>query len=332
MANDKMQGSMEVLHSFQITEKAAGLDHASKELYKNKEVLAIILKGVVREFERYSYREIMDFIEADSITSEETVSPGRSGTRITGDDKEFIALGEKASLFDTKFRAVNPELSGKKVTINLHIDVEAQKDYRPGYPIEKRGIYYLARELSAQFSLVTEDTDYGTLEKCYSIWICRDGVPDKEKFSISLIEMSNTKNYGNCNPQKADYDMLTLVIIRLGDKVFRGIEDKEQSNMLEFLHAIMYPHQKNFMETVKKYIDFSENKTLWKERNNMNGLGMSIWEEGIEQGIVQGIEQEKIDSARRMLAANKLSLEEIASYSNLTLAQVLALEKELQPS
>ena len=64
----------------------------------------------------------------------------------------------------------------------------------------------------------------------------------------------------------------------------------------------------------------------------MNGLGMSIWEEGIEQGIVQGIEQEKIDSARRMLAANKLSLEEIASYSNLTLAQVLALEKELQPS
>jgi len=46
---------MEVLSSLQITADTAGLDQASKELYKNKEVLAVILKGVVREFELYSY-------------------------------------------------------------------------------------------------------------------------------------------------------------------------------------------------------------------------------------------------------------------------------------
>lgn len=45
----------------------------------------------------------------------------------------------------------------------------------------------------------------------------------------------------------------------------------------------------------------------------------------------QGVEQEKIDSARRMIEANKLSSEEIAMYSGLTLEQVLELEKELQP-
>lgn len=46
MGSGNIQGSMEVLNSLQITEGLEGLDRASKELYKNKEVLAIILKGV----------------------------------------------------------------------------------------------------------------------------------------------------------------------------------------------------------------------------------------------------------------------------------------------
>ena len=298
----KLHGSMDVLHSFQVTEEMENVDRTCKELYKNKEVLAIILKGVAREFENYRPAEIMDFIEADSITDLEKVSPGHGSagggvntntstdTRIIGDDKEFVALNEKLSLFDTKFRAVNPELSDGEITVNLHFDIEPQTTYRPGYPIEKRGLYYLARELSAQLSLVTENTDYGCLEKCYSIWICRDDVPQKERFSISLFEFSNTLNYGECYPRKEDYDLLTLVIIRLGDKVFRESEKAgmpaEKDDMMEFLHAIMYPHTKDFLTTVKKYIDFSENEELWRESDNMTGLGMSIakesWQEGVE--------------------------------------------------
>ena len=83
---DSMSGSMAVIHTLQVTEGMEGLDQASKELYKHKEVLAIILKGVVREYESYSYSEIMDFIEADSITGSEFVSPGHSDidNRITG--------------------------------------------------------------------------------------------------------------------------------------------------------------------------------------------------------------------------------------------------------
>lgn len=48
-----------------------------------------------------------------------------------------------------------------------------------------------------------------------------------------------------------------------------------------------------------------------------------IYEQGIEQGNKQ--------SALRMIEAGKLSPEEIALYSDLTLEQVLELEKELQP-
>ena len=45
----------------------------------------------------------------------------------------------------------------------------------------------------------------------------------------------------------------------------------------------------------------------------------------------QGVEQEKRQSALRMIEAGKLPLEEIALYSGLALEQVLELEKELQP-
>ena len=287
-APDKAAGSIEVLSSFQTTADIAGLDQASKEIYKNKEVLAVILKGVVKEFEPYSYEKIMTFIEADSITEAEEVSAGRTNTRIHGDDKELAALNEKVSLFDTKFQAVNPELSNEKITVNLHIDLEPQKTYRPGYPIEKRGMYYLARELGSQLTLVTDTTDYGSLEKCYSIWVCRDDVPKKEKFSISFIEMCNTKNYGACDPDRKNYDLLTLVIIRLGDEVYHGTKEEPGYDVLRFLHAVMYPHKEDFLDIVKEYIDFSQNKELWQEVDKMTGLGTSIMLESEAKGILIG--------------------------------------------
>lgn len=288
--DNKVTGSMEVLSSLQATADMAGLDLASKEIYKNKEVLAVILKGVVREFESYSYEEIMNFIEADSITGDEEVSQGRTNTRIHGDDKEFAALNEKVALFDTKLRAANPELSDEKITVNLHIDLEPQKTYRPGYPVEKRGTYYLARELGSQLSLLTDTTDYGSLEKCYSIWICRDDIPQEEKFSISFIEMCNTKNYGNCSLNKKDYDLLTLIIIRLGDEVYNGTKENPGHDVLKFLHAVMYPHKENFLDTVKEYIDFSQNEKLWQEVDRMSGLGMSILLEGEDKGVTLSAE------------------------------------------
>ena len=70
--------------------------------------------------------------------------------------------------------------------------------------------------------------------------------------------MANTKNYGNCNPKKEKYDLLNLVVIRLGDSVYNGVKEDEGYNVLRFLHTIMYPHKEDFLATVKEYIDFSQ--------------------------------------------------------------------------
>lgn len=52
-------------------------------------------------------------------------------------------------------------------------------------------------------------------------------------------------------------------------------------------------------------------------------------EQGIDIGREQGAEQEKMQTAVRMLKAGKLSMEEISIYSGLTLEQVLQLKNEL---
>lgn len=287
---DRITGSMEVLSAMQLTADTEGFDTECKALLMNKEVLAVILKEAVEEYREYTLEEIMDFIEFRSMEDTKEVSEGRTNTRVQGDNPEFSALNEKVSFMDIVFKAKNPGLSREGVLVNLHMDLEPQKNYRPGYPVEKRGMYYLARSLSAQLSLITERTDYGTLEKCCSIWICRDNIPKTEQYSISFYEMTNTKNIGNCSVLREDFDLIKLVIIRLGNKVYNGDKEGEGYRLLHFLNLLMYPHKNDFMESISDYIDFSGNEELWREKEHMFSLGQCILEEGREEGRKEGIQ------------------------------------------
>lgn len=49
-----IQGSLGVASVFQITEKMEALDKQSKKLFQYREVLAVILKETVEEYEGYS--------------------------------------------------------------------------------------------------------------------------------------------------------------------------------------------------------------------------------------------------------------------------------------
>jgi hypothetical protein len=264
----------------QLTEKTAGLDSASKEMLHNIEVVSFIMRKVVPEYREYSIADIKGFIDEDSMRDNLDVSPGRTNTELAGDKTEYQVLNEKTSDFDFAFDARNPRLSDNEIQVNIHFDFEPNLNYRPGYFIEKRGIYYLARRISSQLSLVMEDTDYNSIEKCYSIWICRDRIPVNERYSVSVYEFKNTLNSGDFEPIPEAYDLMTLIIIRLGDEQYNGKEEDEYYDLFKFLNLIMYPHDKNFINDIKPYVDFSNNTELWKEADNMSGLGMAVYNDG----------------------------------------------------
>ena len=149
---EPIRGSLGVASSFQLTEQMEALDKQSKNLLQYREVLAVILKHTLEEYADYTVAEVMDFIDVDSITGSMEVSRDRTNARIQGRSTEFAELNEKTTYFDSAFLARNPKLSGMQLLVHLHINVEAQKEYRPGYPVEKRGIYS-KRQINLPFTI-----------------------------------------------------------------------------------------------------------------------------------------------------------------------------------
>ncbi|MFG6333730.1 MAG: hypothetical protein K1W28_18285 [Lachnospiraceae bacterium] len=117
--------------------------------------------------------------------------------------------------------------------------------------------------------------------------VCGDNILKKERFTIPYYKMMSYQNTGGAILKKADYDLLRLMIIRLGSDQYSGSED----DLFRFLTALFYPHRHGVRETIERYIDFKQNEELKKEVDHMSGLGQSIYEEGIEEGIERGIEK-----------------------------------------
>lgn len=84
---------------------------------------------------------------------------------------------------------------------------------------------------------------------------------------------------------------MTLVVIKLGSKVYNGKKEDEGYDLLRFLNAIMYPHRGSFMGTISDYIDFSENEELWKEAERMDGLGECFYNE-IREELLEEVKAE----------------------------------------
>ena len=181
--------------------------------------------------------------------------------RLTKEDSELSSLVEKLVRFDIRFKIINPKLSTEKIRVNLHIDMEAQKSYRPSnpsYPILKRAVYYVARDLSSQLSTITQTTDYSKLEKCYSIWICAEDVPKKLQNTLTEYSFSKKDIIGVADEPEEDYDLLTVIIIRLG-------KETEEKGCLAGLCFLMRFVMKKF----KSYSNVQSQSFFMKKFQNM---------------------------------------------------------------
>lgn len=196
----------------------AEYDAGMKQLMSNKEIIIPILQMTVPEFKTCSQEEILQCLDISSITKDDFVSdiPNvEKDLRLTKEDSELSSLVEKLVRFDIRFKIINPKLSTEKIRVNLHIDMEAQKSYRPSnpsYPILKRAVYYVARDLSSQLSTITQTTDYSKLEKCYSIWICAEDVPKKLQNTLTEYSFSKKDIIGVADEPEEDYDLITIFI------------------------------------------------------------------------------------------------------------------------
>ena len=128
-----------------VADEKAGYDAACKRLLSEKIILAWIMKNCLEEYRNCDVDEITEkYIEGTPQVGEVAVAPDESNrvSVIQGAGNEDTSLTEGTVFYDIRFLAIAP-VSGE--LIRLIINIEAQNDFYPGYPLIKRGIYYCSR-------------------------------------------------------------------------------------------------------------------------------------------------------------------------------------------
>ena len=293
----------------------AEYDAGMKHLMSNKEIIIPILQMTVPEFKTCSQEEILQCLDISSITKDDFISDIpkiEKNLRLTREDSELSSLTEKLVRFDIRFRIKNPRLSTDEIRVNLHIDMEAQKSYRPSnpsYPVLKRAVYYAARDLSSQLSSITETTDYSKLEKCYSIWICAEDIPKKLQNTLTEYSLSKKDIIGGTDEPEEDYDLLTVIVIRQGEKT-------EEKGIFDYLNGIFTCD----INRIGKYSHIKWSESFQREVSKVTGFGDMIYERGMRAGEQKGMILGALMSGK--------TPEEVSDMLNLPLEEIKKVQEE----
>lgn len=139
-------------------------DETCKRLLSEKIILAWIMKTCLKEYRDLDVEEIAtQYIEGmPQIGKMLTVGDISDTPLIHGSATEDVTVTGQEIDYDIRFAAVAPKV-GK--SIGLLINVEAQNDYYPGYPLVKRAIYYCCRMISGQYGTVFTHSHYEKLQR-----------------------------------------------------------------------------------------------------------------------------------------------------------------------
>ena len=262
-------------------------DNIAKNFLSNKSVIARILKGCAEEFKSFDIETII----AEGIEKEPEISKVRVDRPllIQGENVEDSAIEEGTVFYDIRVDTVVPGTGHK---VELIINLEAQKDKPSAYPLTKRGLYYCSRMISAQKNTRFTKSDYGEICKVYSIWIIMN--PDvSERNSITEYRVEERQVVGNFRTEKRNYDLMSMVVISLGDAEYA---ETELLQLLDTVFVSMLPSAE-LKEQLSNNFDLELTPKMEKEVSEMCNLSIGIEERGIEKGIEQGIEK-GIDQGR----------------------------------
>jgi len=272
-----------IADSIDIVGTNAQYDEACKKLLASREILAWILKEVTEEFRDYDVKEIAEkYIEGQPEVASRLVNPGETNAGILGLNNENTIYKEGKITYDVHFQAIYPE---GNYYVKIFVNVEAQKDFYPGYAISKRGLFYCCRMISAQYQTEFTEPDYDNIKKVYSIWICMN--PSKAAGN-TIVKYAIQKEdvVGKLSVPVRDYDIMTMVMICLG-----GEKSKDYKGILKLLD-VLFSKEKNAKE--KKYVLEHEfgiemTKQMEKEVHVVCNLSEGLVEEVTEE-VTQKVE------------------------------------------
>jgi predicted transposase YdaD len=175
----------------------------------------------------------------------------------------------------------------------------------------------VARDLSSQLSTITQTTDYSKLEKCYSIWICAEDVPKKLQNTLTEYSFSKKDIIGVADEPEEDYELLTVIIIRLG-------KETEEKGIFDYLKGLFTGDIKR----IQRYSHIEWSEPFQEEASKMTGFGDMIYERGIQQGMQQGIQQGRHEGMILGALMSGKTPEEVSKMLNLPLEEIKKVQEQ----
>lgn len=304
-----MEVETTIAEDIRITDKNAQLDAACKRLLAIKIILAWIMKSCLKEYRDFDVNEIAEkYIEGEPVISKVAVAPDETNAahRVHGIGSEDTSLTEGTVTYDIRFLATVP-VSGE--LIRLIVNVEAQGEFYPGYPLTKRGIYYCCRMISAQYGTEFTNSHYQDIKKVYSIWIAIKP-PQERQNTITRYRIVEENMVGQVKEPIRNYDLMTLLMICLGQP-----EDTDY-DILKLLDVLL---SDEIEATEKQQVlqnDFGIPMTRELEGGlqDMCNLGEVIARENMEKGVAkgraEGITERAISDLKNLIKNTGWSLEQ----------------------
>ncbi len=300
----------EIAQNLKVADENAAFkyDESARNIVAQKSVLAYILKSALNEYAEYTVQEISErFIEGEPELRKIAVHqdhPDRKDDSgmMSGDDKiEGDPTVDKSQkdgtiYYDIRFLAVLPA-DGSLVEILLNCEIQNRDT--PGYPIPKRGIYYAARMISSQRGTIFRDQEYGKIKKVVSIWLCED-TADIRSDTINRYSFTEERLRGNFHEEKKDYDLMTVVVLRLGSKGENSEDDAIRLLSKMFSTNLGYEDK---LDTLQNEFKISVSREMSEEVQSMCNLSMGVLNKG---------EMKKAKEIAYRLCDKGMSVEEIA--------------------
>lgn len=298
-------------------------DAELKAFLAEKQILAIILQECVVEFNGCTLKDIAEkyIIDTPQVSDvgvdKDTTNQNANAFSSLGKEKIRELSNEDSSIteglvrYDIRFLAKAPDGDGY---VELIINVEAQRNYNPGYPIVSRGIYYASRMISAQKDVEFAGEHYDQIKKVYSIWICYR-VPEYMKNTIACYEVKERflrETPKTKGAERKSYDLLSVIIIGLGDP-----EKSGNSPTLKLLSTVLNSsgEKDEKKEILKKEFGISMTSETEERIENMCDFGIGIYEEAYEEAYEKAYEKASVETREKTLHEIAIKLYEAGNQA-----------------
>ena len=264
-------------------------DTRFKDFMHKSDVLSWMLRTNIAEFKDMSIDDIKKCLVL-----------GEGGKTVIGRETEYTSKRGASYRLDTVFDVTMPD---SEEQVKVIVGIEGQIDPKPGYPIEKRAEFYLAKMVASQADREFVGRHYEKIRRCYSIWCLMDPRADMRN---TIVHYTFRPGYSYGISGEPPYRFETFNVVLLGVGRYDSTLPESLALVSALFSKIGAEDRRELLdERFKISLDDDELKWLdemttldldFKERYTREG-----WEKGVEEGRKEGRKEGRDEERKKRI-------------------------------